>query len=84
MKQVTALEIVVNDGLAIIATGRSVMIAASAHSLVLYVAGTGPRLWIPAGRHRPFATEATISEIAHDAQAWIEELEVASVHRLAS
>lgn len=88
MKQVTLIEVVGGDGLAIIAIGRSVMIAASAHALVLYVAGTTSRSrqtqWICAGHHRPFRTEAPMSEIIHEARAWIEELEVASVHRLAS
>ncbi len=89
MKQVTLIEVVAGDGLAIIAIGRSTMIAASAHALVLYVAGpssaSGQAKWICAGRHRPFRTDAPIAEIVHEAQAWIECLDVAgTIRRLAS
>ncbi len=94
MKQVTSIEVVAVDGLAIVSVGLLAMIAASAHALVLYIAapvnGTGQAHWIRTGRHRPFRTEAPMTEIVHDAQAWIEELEtkrgvnLETIQRLAS
>ncbi len=85
MKKITPIEIVATDGLAVIAAGRTTLIAASAHMLTLYGIGLcNQGLWVRTGRHRPFRTEAPMAEIIHEAQVWIEELEVASVHRLAS
>ena len=85
MKQVTSIEIVAKDGLAIIATGPTTLIAASAHMLTLYVLGfSNPNLWIRVGRHRPFRTAARMPEIIHEAQAWVEEMEVAATRRMAS
>jgi len=74
-RQASPVEIVAEDGLAIIAVGRTALIAADANSLILYFAGTSPGLWIRAGRRRVWRFGASMREILFEAQAWIEDLE---------
>lgn len=75
MKELTLIEIAVENAVVAITENRVFVIGATSSSLILYASSLGSGRWVATGHRRPFEPEASISDVIARAYAWVSELE---------